>query len=208
MKRLFTADIPDNDDEDDALLVLALDRFEQMGGNPFGQLFEFRLQPIGTRRRWRRVVDRLQFHADLRQLRDPVEGDNVGIALTEALQNAIARELEDHPRPPHDFVNFSVTAHGFTHAYQSINFSVGEFLARSARLDELLATLAGKLNSNESFNPQRGFHVDIVFVNMPNPSSGKKNMKWGADVWIMTISGKSVLSPLLTKTVCVVPVPS
>ena len=44
---------------------------------------------------------------------------------------------------------------------------MGEFLQRTARLDEMLATLAGKLNSNESFNPDRGFHVDVVFVSMP-----------------------------------------
>ena len=49
---------------------------------------------------------------------------------------------------------------------------MGEFLERSARLDELLATLAGKLNSNESFDPQRGFQVDIVFVSIPTPGSG------------------------------------
>ena len=64
-------------------------------------------------------------------------------------------------------------AHGFTHAYQSANFTVGEFLQRTARLDELLAQLAGKLNSNESFNPLRGFQVDVVFVSMPGPSSGR-----------------------------------
>ena len=151
----------------------ALDRHEQMGGNPLGPLFDFRLQPIGGRRRWRRVVERLQFHADLRQLRDPVAADNIGLALTEALHRAIERELENHPRPNRDFVNFAITAHGFTHAYQSINFTVGEFLQRSARLDELLATLAGKLNSNESFDPQRGFQVDIVFVSVPTPGSGR-----------------------------------
>ena len=87
-----------------------------------------------------------------------------------------------HPCPPHDFVNFSVTAHGNTQAYQSINFSVGEFFARSARLDELLATLAGKLNSNESFNPQRGFQVDIFIVSMPNPGSGRGKKRCG---WTM-----------------------
>ena len=64
--------------------------------------------------------------------------------------------------PPIIFVNFAITAHGFTHAYQTTNFTVGEFLQRTARLDEMLATLAGKLNSNESFNPDRGFQVDVV----------------------------------------------
>ena len=37
----------------------------------------------------------------------------------------------------------------------------------------MLTTLAGKLNSNESFNPDRGFQVDVVFVSMPGPGSGR-----------------------------------
>ncbi|CAH3045654.1 unnamed protein product, partial [Porites lobata] len=77
----------------------------------------------------------------------------------------------------HHFVNFAITAHGFTHAYQTANFTVGEFLQRTARLDEMLATLAGKLNSNEAFNPDRGFQVDVVFVSMPGPGSVMTRMK-------------------------------
>ena len=38
-----------------------------------------------ARRRWREVVERAQFNEQLRQLRDPVAGDNIGMALTEAL---------------------------------------------------------------------------------------------------------------------------
>ena len=115
------------------------------------------MQPIGRRRRWRDVVEWAQFNAQLRQLRDPVDGDDIGLALTEALHQAIERELEHQQRSAHHFVNFAITAHGFTHTYKSANFNVGEFLQRTARLDELLAQLAGKLNSNESFNPTRGF---------------------------------------------------
>ena len=62
----------------------------------------------------------------------------------------------------------------FTHPYQTVNFTVGEFLKRTACLDEILATLAGKLNSNESFNPDRRFQVDVVFVSMPAPGSGHR----------------------------------
>ena len=102
-----------------------------------------------------------------------MDGDDIGLALTEALHNAIETELERQHRPAYHFVNFVITAHGFTHAYQSVNFTVCKFLQRTARLDELLAQLAGKLNSNESFNPTRGFQVDVVFVSMPGPGSGK-----------------------------------
>ena len=97
---------------------------------------------------------------------------SIGLALTEALHTAIERELRQEVRHPNDVVNFSITAHGFTHAYQSINFQVGEFLARSVRLNELLQQLPGKLNSNESFDYQQGCQVDVVFVKCPQPRSG------------------------------------
>ena len=164
----------DEDDDEDALLDRAFDRWEQLGGGSArGPLFQFHMQAIGRRRRWREVEERAQFNAQLRQLRDPVAGDNIGMALTEALHHAIETELDREQRPAHHFVNFAITAHGFTHAYQTANFTVGEFLQRTARLDEMLATLAGKLNSNESFNPDLGFQVDVVFVSIPGPGSGQ-----------------------------------
>ena len=165
----------DEDDDEDALLDRAFDRWEQLGGGSArGPLFQFHIQPIGGRRRWREVVERAQFNTQLRQLRDPVAGDNIGMALTEALHHAFEAELDREQRPAHHFVNFAITAHGFTHPYQTANFTVGEFLQRTARLDEILATLAGKLNSNESFNPDRGFQVDVVFVSMPGPGSVRR----------------------------------
>ena len=165
----------DEDDDEDVLLDRAFDRWEQLGGGSAqGPLFQFHMQPIGRRRRWREVVERAQFNAQLRQLRDPVAGDNIGMALTEELYHAIETELDREQRPAHHFVNFAITAHGFTHPYQTVNFTVGEFLKRTACLDEILATLAGKLNSNESFNPDRRFQVDVVFVSMPAPGSGHR----------------------------------
>ena len=98
---------------------------------------------------------------------------NIGMALTEALHNALKTELQREQRHAHHFLNFAITAHEFTHAYQTANSTVGEFLQRTARLDEMLATLAGKLNSNESFNPDRGFQVGVVFVSMPGLGSGR-----------------------------------
>ena len=85
----------DEDDDEDALLDRAFDRWEQLGGGSArGPLFQFHMQAIGRRRRWREVVERAQFNAQLRQLRDPVAGDNIGMALTEALHHAIEAELD------------------------------------------------------------------------------------------------------------------
>ena len=118
----------DEEDDEDALLDQAFVWWEQMGGGSArGPLFQFHMEPIGRRRRWREVVERAQFNAQLRQLRDPVAGDNIGMALTEALHQAIEMELEQEQRPVYHFVNFAITALGFTHAYQTANFTVGEF---------------------------------------------------------------------------------
>ena len=104
-----------------------------------------------------------------------MDGDNIGLALTETLHNAIEAELHRQQRPAHHFVNFALTAHSFMHAYQTGNFTVGEFLQWTARLDEMLAKLASKLNSNDSVNPECGFQADVVFVSMPGPGSGQGN---------------------------------
>ena len=172
-------DFNNEQEEEDSILNRAFDRWQQVagGGAATGPLFKFSLQPIGRRGRWRNVVERAQFNAQLRQLRDAGPGDNIGMALIEALHQAIETELGREQRPAHHFVNFSITAHGFTHPYQSANFTVREFMQRTTRLDELLATLAMKLNSNEAFNPDGGFQVDVVFVSMPGPGSGHKKKK-------------------------------
>ena len=124
----------DEEDGEDALLDRAFDRLEQLGGGSAnGPLFEVTMQPIGRRRRWRHVLERAQFNAQLHQLRDPLAGDNIGMALTEALHNAIKTELEREQRPAHHFVNFAITAHGFTHPYQTANLRWGS--SCNGRLD-------------------------------------------------------------------------
>ena len=160
----------------DQILNQAYDQFEvQYGGAATsGPLFKFRLRQIGKRRQWRDVVQRQQFDAQLIQLRDARPDDNIGNQLTEALYQTIETELIRQNRPTHDFINFAITANGFSHAYQTINFNVEEFLNRTARLDTMLSKLAGKLNSNESFKPSEGFSVDVVFVRMPGKGKGRK----------------------------------
>ena len=174
-----------SDEDDDDLLYRAMEEWErtgQIGGGAAnnGPLFNFKLVEIGKRRTWRDVVQRETFNAELIQLREPVAGDNIGLALTEALHQAIENEIQRERRPNHHFVNFTITANAFQHPYQSANFTVGEFLQRTVRIDELLAKLAGKLNSNESFNPREGFQVDVVIVAKPGRGSGRgKNRKVG-----------------------------
>ena len=145
------------------------------------------MEQIGRRRRWRETLDHSQFNARLEQLRDATDGDNLGVHLTEALYRAIRTQIAPHARPharPHDLLHFAIQAHGFAHAFRSANLQVGEFVNRGAYLDELLNTLAGKLNSNEEFHPDRGFAVDVVVVRMPTPGSGRgRKQEVGFRTW-------------------------
>ena len=166
----------DEEENMDQICSDAYDRWEQYGGGAAnnGPLFKFKMVPIGKRRTWRDVVRRDIFHAELQQMREAIPDDNIGQALTESLYNAIENEIRRQQHHPHHFVNFSITANGFQHAYQTINFTVQEFLNRTARIDELLHSLANKLNSNESFNVSEGFSVEVVFVKMPAKGKGRK----------------------------------
>lgn len=96
-----------------------------------------------------------------------------------------------------------MTAHGFTQAFQSVNFEVREFLERSLRLDTLLQSLADKLNSNEEFNPQRGFEVLLSVIAMPNPGSGKRKHNPGRRCLEKTLKKKqSVITIKNQDTLC------
>ena len=173
-----------SDEDDDDLLYQAMEEWErtgQIGGGVANNdpLFKFKMLPIGKRRQWRNVVQRQNFNAELIQLRDARPSDNIGNELTEALYRSIENELIRQNRPAHHFINFAITANAFAHAYQSANFTVGEFFNRTARLDEMLSKLSGKLNSNQSFNPSEGFSVDVVFVKMPGKGKGRQKNNAG-----------------------------
>ena len=163
------------DDEWDHALVRALDRVEQVGG-ALGPLFTFHLERIGRRRRWRETVDHSQYHAVLEQHREARSTDNLGVNLMEALYNAIRDQIDARP---HDLLHIAIQAHGFSHAFRSTNILVSDFMTRDRYVDELLDTLAGKLNSNEEFHPDRGLQVDVVLIRMPTPGSGRKRYNVG-----------------------------
>lgn len=84
-----------SDEGEEAILARAFDCWEQLEGeSTCGPHCQFTMQPNGRRRCWRNVLEQVQFTSQFRQLRVPVAGDNIGLALTEALHNAIEAELQ------------------------------------------------------------------------------------------------------------------
>ena len=203
VSELESFDYFSGDEEWERAMVRSLDRTEQIGGA---------LNQIGWRRRWRETTEHSQFHATLEQMQDAVPGDNIGVHLTEALYRAIRNQILPSARP-HD-LHFAIQAHGFAHAFRSANLEVGEFMSRGNYLDELLDQLAGKLNSNEEFTPDRGFQVKVVVVRMPTPGSGRGrkrdaagNGTWGSVRGRKTARGNNPSSPSRTKMPSAAPGP-
>ena len=73
----------------------------------------------------------------------------------------------------------------------------------------MLATLAGKLSTNESFNPDRGFQVDVVFVSMPGPGLGRgRKRNPGRRCLYRENRRNDASSPSTTEMTCAVLAPS
>ena len=143
---------------------------QRMEGNP---LFEFQFSPLSSQQ-WLRRVQKSVYHAKLRQRRDPQEKDDLGVAIVAALEEATKQHLQRIGAKEEDRIFLAMSPQGFDHVYQTVSFPVHEFVAGSTRLDTLMHKLAGKLNSNESFNPGQGFQIDLTLVRPMGVGSGRE----------------------------------
>ena len=141
---------------------------QQMGGNP---LFNFEFSPV-SKREWLKRVQKTVYQSHLHQNREPEDSDDVGVAIVNALEASTRDHLVKIGARPEDRVFLAITARDFNHVYQTSEFTVREFMAGSTRLDQLMRKLAGKLNSNEQFDPQRGFQLDVTLVRPLGTGSG------------------------------------
>lgn len=76
---------------------------------------------------------------------------------------------------PHHTVHFTMQSDHFSHAFQSTTFTVDEFRRDSARLRTYLQSLADKLNSNEEFEVDDSFSVEMTFIS--NPGRGGRGKR-------------------------------
>ena len=141
---------------------------QRLEGNP---LFEFAFTPLSSQQ-WMRRVRKTVFHAQLQQLRDPEDTDDMGVAIIKALQEATRQHLANIGAKDEDRVFLAITPNGFEHTYQTTDFTVQEFKEGSVRLDALMRKIAGKLNSNESFHPEEGFRLDLTLLRPMGTGSG------------------------------------
>ena len=141
---------------------------QQMGGNP---LFQFEFLPV-SEQQWLKRVQKTVYHTQLRQRRAPLDTDDMGVAIVNALEESTRQHLTNIGAQDEDRVFLALTPNGFEHTYQTTAFTVQEFREGSTRLDTLMRKLAGKLNSNEAFHPDDGFQLDLTLVRPMGQGSG------------------------------------
>ena len=84
---------------------------------------------------------------------------------THALERTIAQQIQNQPdTQPHHTLHFNMQAEGYTHAFQSITFSVKQFQEGSKWMQTYLQSLANKLNSGEKFNTNTNFETELTLI--------------------------------------------
>ena len=169
---------------------------QRMEGNP---LFEFQFSPVNSQQ-WLRKVQKSIYNARLKQRRELQETDDMGVALVSALEEGVRQHLEKIGAQDEDRLFLAMTPQGFEHAYQTVAFPVHEFKAGSTRLDTLMHKLAGKLNSNQSFQPDQGFQMDLTLVRPMGVGSGRdKKLSPGRMGYTMSRHMKTSIIPILNS---------
>ena len=163
-------------DDDEWCHEVDLDPVVQVGGGEQA-LFHFNLQPAQQPRRWRNIVQRSRFNANLQQLRAPIEGDDLGGELADAIHRALRHTLSDQSLNPQDRIHFTLQSNAFSasnnHCHQSVHFFAQEVEDNTPRFGTYLQQLAKQLNSNQSFDPDGNFSMDVTTIRMPPAGSGK-----------------------------------
>ena len=172
---------------------------QQTGGNALGPLFKFEFPPI-SEEQWMKRVSKSIYHTKLKQRRLPLDMDDIGVGIVNALEVSTRKHLQKIGARPEDRVFLAMTPNGFDHVYQTTAFPVKEFMAGSARLEELLRKLAGKLNSNQSFHPDQGFQLDLTLVRPMGRGSGReKDLSPGRMGYQMSRSVKKSIIEIRNK---------
>lgn len=160
-------------------------------------LFSFTATRIAPRRTWRNVVNRESLELRLNANREPNNRDNIGSEITEALRRTIQQQIQsDASIRPNHHLHFvlQTTTNVFSHPLQSSTFNVHEFENYSPRLEAYMMSLAGKLNSNESFDFDTPLYAELTFIRSPGEGSGNGKRYKPANAAIRKISKRSIIS--------------
>lgn len=99
-------------------------------------------------------------------------------ALTEGLRDAVKDVLNNIGVPDQDRFYISLGSDRLRNAANAFHLTVGEWRRDDKRAKTLLERLANMLNSNENFELDDSFNLNVVHVEAPPRGSGRKRAEF------------------------------
>ena len=165
----------------------ALDNFEsrndddQEGGSlenqaalsPLGRSFEFELFPHTDRRARKFGVHRQVFTTRLNPFLDlsQIPRPNLPGLITGALRRAISSQILNGRENGEDFLMINMSSNRLHHSYQSHRVRVQEWNNRERPAERLLNKMKAAINSNEQFELDDSFHLEVTHIRVPGRGS-------------------------------------
>lgn len=143
--------------------------------------FEFELYPYTDRRVRKFGIHRRVFTTRLIQLDDATlpPQSNLPQLIESALQRAVNKQLLDGNESQDDILFINMSSNRLRNTYQSHRIKVGDWKRNAEPARQLLEMLSKILNSNEQFEINDSFHIEITHVKDPLRGSGRKRLKPG-----------------------------
>ena len=168
----------DEEEELDRFCNEAMDRFEE---EQKGEGFQFELYPYSDKRAKKFGVHRRVFTSRLRQPRNVanIPRANIPQLIERALQQAIAMEILDGHEQDNDILVINMSSNRLRHAYQSHRVTVGEWINNERNVQQLLEKITQIQNSNEQFQVDGSFHIEVTHIQDSGRGSGQPCFKLG-----------------------------
>ena len=149
---------------------------EQSGGQ-----FKFEMFPHTDKRARKFGVHRRVFTSRLTQPRNfsDIPRADLPRLIERALQQAIAIQVLNGHENDQDFLMINMSSNRLRHSYQSHRIRVGEWKNNEEPARQLLDMLSRILNSNEQFQVDDSFHIEVTHVQNPERGSGRKRYRLG-----------------------------
>ena len=182
-------------DEDDKLLAKAMEEWEKKTGQIGGDgaaaaaaaatnAFQFELVPYTDRRCTKFGIHRRTFTARLRQ-----HGGNLARllpnhVLPELIENTLDKAIEqqilsDPTANQDDWIMINMSSNRLQSAYQSHRVSIADWIKKGIESRAMLEKMSQVLNSNETFQMDDTFHIEITHIRNPGTGRGRNQNKPG-----------------------------
>ena len=143
--------------------------------------FKFELFPHTDKRARKFGVHRRVFTSRLSQLQNlsDIPRAELPRLIERALQQAIALQVLNGHENDQDFLMINMPSNRLRHSYQSHRIRVAKWKNNEEPARQLLDMLSRILNSNEQFQVDDSFHIEVTHVEDLGRGSGRKRYKLG-----------------------------